>query len=105
MSKVVDADRINFKDFVDEVVETNPHGYGELVKVYYWALDTKVNIELCTDQDLLHMFKNTVFPNVASLPLHITSQVMVPLRFHFGTLVLLPSLLKPHSPLQLVIQA
>ena len=40
MSKVVDADRINFKDFVDEVVETNPHGYGELVKVYYWALDT-----------------------------------------------------------------
>ena len=57
LSKVVDADRINFKDFVDEVVETNPHGYGELVKVYYWALDTKVNIELCTDQDLLHMFE------------------------------------------------
>jgi len=57
LSKVVDVDRINFKDFVDEVVETNPHGYGELVKVYYWALDTKVNIELCTDQDLLHMFE------------------------------------------------
>jgi hypothetical protein len=56
LSKNVDADRTSLGDLVDEIVDKNPHGYGEIVKVFYFDLDRKVNIEVGTDQDLLALF-------------------------------------------------
>ena len=59
-SKVVDADTTNFKDLVDEILDKYPSSYGDLVKLFYYAADTKSNIELSTDQELLAMFAKHV---------------------------------------------
>ena len=59
-SMVVDADTTNFKDLVDEILDKYPSSYGDLVKLFYYAADTKSNIELSTDQELLAMFAKHV---------------------------------------------
>jgi hypothetical protein len=56
LSKVVDADATNFSVLVKGVVDTCPHGYGDLVKVFYFCVDSKVNIPMLSDQDVVEMF-------------------------------------------------
>ena len=56
LNKVVDADRTNFTDLVAEVVDKYPHNYGDIVRLFYFYMDSKVNIQVCTDQDLVEMF-------------------------------------------------
>ncbi|KAG2567374.1 hypothetical protein PVAP13_7NG350824 [Panicum virgatum] len=56
LDKVVDADFTNFKDFVDEVVDIYPPSFGHIVRVFYFRMDTKTNIQVCSDQDLVEMF-------------------------------------------------
>ena len=59
-SKVVDTDTANFKDLPEEIQEKYPCGYGDLVKMFYYAADTKSNIEATIDQELLDMFAKHV---------------------------------------------
>lgn len=58
-SKVVDSDLCNFKDFVREIVDQFPHGYQEIVHVFYYD-DVKKYSEVRTDQELLAMFSKHV---------------------------------------------
>lgn len=53
ISKVVDADTTNFKDLVNGIVDQFPCGYGDVVKLYYFCADSKSNIQIHSDQDLL----------------------------------------------------
>ncbi|PUZ67825.1 hypothetical protein GQ55_3G465000 [Panicum hallii var. hallii] len=55
-SKVVDVDTTNFKDLVEKIEDKYPCGYGDVVKLFYYAADTKSNIEVTSDQELLDMF-------------------------------------------------
>ena len=55
-NKVVDSDTTNFKDLVDEIVDKFPCGYGDVVKLFYFCADSKSNIEIHSDQDLMNMF-------------------------------------------------
>jgi len=59
LSKVVDSDLCNFKDFVGEIVDQLPHGYREIVDVFYYD-DVKKYSEVKTDQELLAMFSKQV---------------------------------------------
>ena len=53
-SKVVDSDYTNFKDFVDDILHSYPSGYNDVVKLFYLADES--HVEIRTDQDLLAMF-------------------------------------------------
>ena len=66
-SRVVDANITNFKDLVDEIRDKYPPGYGDLVKLFYYAADTKSNIEVTTDQELLDMFAKHVSRKICFL--------------------------------------
>ncbi|WVZ73227.1 hypothetical protein U9M48_021561 [Paspalum notatum var. saurae] len=55
-STVVDSDLTNFKDLMDDTLKIFPCGYGDVVKLFYFCAQTKSNIEIRTDQDLLAMF-------------------------------------------------
>jgi len=55
-NKVMDADRTNFTDMVAKVVDKYFHNYGDIVRLFYFCMDSKVNIQVCTDQDLVEMF-------------------------------------------------
>ena len=41
LNKVVDADRTNFTDLVPEVVDKYPHNYGDIVRLFYFCMDSK----------------------------------------------------------------
>ena len=56
LDKVVDADFTNFKDLIDEVVDKYPPSFGHIVKLFYSCMDTKANIQVCSDQDLVEIF-------------------------------------------------
>ena len=56
LNKVMDDDRTNFTGLVAEVVDKYPHDYGDTVRLFYFCMDSKVNIQVCTDQDLIVMF-------------------------------------------------
>ena len=56
LEKTVDADFTNFRDLVDEVVDKCPPSFGDVVKLFYSCMDTKANIHVCSDQDLVEMF-------------------------------------------------
>jgi hypothetical protein len=56
LNKVVDADLTNFVDLVADVEDKYPGDYGDVVKVFYFCIERHMNIQLCTDQDLLDMF-------------------------------------------------
>jgi len=56
LEKIVDADFTNFRDLVDEVVDKCPPSFGDVVKLFYSCMDTKANIQVCSDQDLVEMF-------------------------------------------------
>jgi len=55
-NKVIDSDTTNFKELVDEIVDKFPCGYGDVVKLFYFCADSKSNIEIHSDQDLMNMF-------------------------------------------------
>jgi len=46
LNKVVDADQTNFSDLVDDVVDKYPGGFGDIVTVFYFCMESKVNIKL-----------------------------------------------------------
>ena len=77
LNKVVDADRTNFTDLVAEVVDKYPHDYGDIVRLFYFCMDSKVNIQVCTDQDLIVMFAKHKASKCCML--HIIAQVVIPL--------------------------
>ena len=56
INKVVDSDITNFKDLVDEILDQFPCGYGDVVKLFYFCADSKSNIQIHSDQELMHMF-------------------------------------------------
>ena len=56
MNKVVDADRTNFVDLVAEVENEYPSDYEDVVRLFYFCTERQMNIQVCTDQDLLDMF-------------------------------------------------
>ena len=58
-SKVVDSDLCNFKDFVGEIMDQYPHGFQEVVHVFYYD-DFQKYVEVRTDQELLAMFSKHV---------------------------------------------
>ncbi|KAJ1253460.1 hypothetical protein BS78_K253700 [Paspalum vaginatum] len=55
-STVVDADTMNFKEFVDDILRTYPCALTEVVKFYYFDHESNSHIQVCTDQDLVAMF-------------------------------------------------
>ena len=63
VDKVVDPDFTNFKDFVDEVVDIYPPSFGHIVRVFYFCMDTKTNIQVCSDQDLVEILQNIRLQN------------------------------------------
>jgi hypothetical protein len=71
-SKVVDSDLCNFKDFVDETVDQFPHGYQELVHVFYYSDVTKASSLVTTDQELLEMFSKHVDSKVVHMTITYT---------------------------------
>jgi hypothetical protein len=56
ITKVVDSDVCNFKDLVEEIVDKYPHGYNEIVHVFYYDNVEKTFPQITTDQELLKMF-------------------------------------------------
>lgn len=66
---VIDSDTINFKDLVDVMLDKYPCGYGDLVKVFYYCADTKSNIQVQSDQDLLQMFAKNVSTKMCCISL------------------------------------
>jgi hypothetical protein len=57
LDKVMDADVTNLRDLVDGVVDKYPCDCGDIVKLFYFYMDSKVNIEVCSDHDLVDMFE------------------------------------------------
>jgi hypothetical protein len=48
-SKVVDSDYTNFEDFVDDILHSYPNGYNDVVKLFYLADESHVEIRsLCS---------------------------------------------------------
>ena len=56
ISTVVDADTKNFKDLVEDIVDKYPCGYGDIVDMFYYCGETKSNIKVSSDHDLVAMF-------------------------------------------------
>jgi len=52
----MDADVTNFRDLVDEVIDKYRCDFGDIVRPFYFYTDRELNIEFCSDQDLLEMF-------------------------------------------------
>jgi hypothetical protein len=56
LDKVVDADVTNFTYLVQGVVDNYPCAYGDIAILFYFYMERKVNIQVCSDQDLVEMF-------------------------------------------------
>jgi hypothetical protein len=56
LTKVVDSDTTNFKDFLDDVLKSHPSGCNEVVQVLYYFAPEKQHLEIKTDQDMVAMF-------------------------------------------------
>ena len=72
ITKVVDADRCNFKDLVEEIVNAYPHGYNEIVIVFYYDALQKIFPQVTTDQELLAMFSKHVHSKVVRMTITYT---------------------------------
>ena len=59
-SKVVDSDYTNFEDFVDDILHSYPKGYDDVVKLFYLADES--HVEIRTDEELLAMFDKNLWP-------------------------------------------
>ncbi|RLN28084.1 uncharacterized protein C2845_PM05G11130 [Panicum miliaceum] len=71
-SKVVDSDLCNFKDVVREIVDQYPHGYQEVVHVFYYDGVKKCSREVTTDQELLEIFRKYVDSKVVHMTITYT---------------------------------
>jgi hypothetical protein len=49
ITKIVDFDVCNFKDLMEEIVDAYPHGYNELVSVFYYDEVQKNFLQVTTD--------------------------------------------------------
>jgi hypothetical protein len=78
-SKVVDSDLCNFKDFVEEIVDQFPHGYHELVHVFYYSDVTKASSLVRTDQELLEMFSKHADSKVVHMTITYTDPKDMPI--------------------------
>jgi hypothetical protein len=56
LGKVVDSDVTNFTDLINEVVDKYPCDYGDIVRLFYFCMESKVNTQVCSAQDLVQMF-------------------------------------------------
>jgi hypothetical protein len=56
LDKVVDSDVTNFTGLINEIVDKYPYDYGDVVRLFYLCIENKVNIQTCSDQELLQMF-------------------------------------------------
>jgi len=72
ISKVINADRCNFKDLVEEIVDAYPHGYNEVVSVFYYDELQKIFPQVTTDQELLAMFNKHVHSKVVRMTITYT---------------------------------
>src|SRR6185503_14782958 len=77
-AKSVDSDLCNFKDFVREIVDQLPHGYQEIVHVFYYD-DVKKYSEVRTDQELLAMFTKHVYSKKVRMTITYTEPRDVPI--------------------------
>lgn len=55
--KVVDCDLINYKDFIESVVEQYPPGYLEVAHIQYYDEASKTFPEVKCDKELMSMFE------------------------------------------------
>ncbi|RLN21953.1 hypothetical protein C2845_PM07G18990 [Panicum miliaceum] len=55
--KVVDSDLINYKDFIESVVEQYPPGYLEVAHIQYYDESSKTFPEVKCDKELMSMFE------------------------------------------------
>ena len=46
VNKIVDPDTTNFKHLVDEIMDKFPCVYGEVVKLFYFSVDSMSNIQI-----------------------------------------------------------
>ncbi|XP_039815060.1 uncharacterized protein LOC120677941 [Panicum virgatum] len=74
-SKVVDSDLCNSKDLVREIVDQYPHGYQEVVHVFYYDGVQKCSPEITTDQELLEMFRKHVDSKVVHMTITYTDPI------------------------------
>jgi len=56
LNKVVDAELTNFEDLVRDVVDKYPPDFGEVARLFYFCNQSKVNVEVRSDQDMREMF-------------------------------------------------
>uniref|UniRef100_A0A0E0JIQ4 PB1 domain-containing protein n=1 Tax=Oryza punctata TaxID=4537 RepID=A0A0E0JIQ4_ORYPU len=56
LNQGVDADRTQFMDLLDDLVDKYPHEYGDKISLFFFCTETKSHIPVCNDQDLLEMF-------------------------------------------------
>ncbi|KAJ1253469.1 hypothetical protein BS78_K252300, partial [Paspalum vaginatum] len=75
ITKVVDSDLCNFKDFVEEIVDQYPHSYNEIVHVFYHDDVQKTIPQVTTDQELLEMFRK----HATSKVIHMTISYSEPI--------------------------
>ena len=77
-SKVVDSDMCNFKDFVGEIMDQYPHGFQEVVHVFYYD-DFQKYVEVRTYQELLAMFSKHVDNKKVRMTITYTEPTDVPI--------------------------
>ena len=56
LNEVLDADVANYSNVVSGIMDKYPGRYGDVFSLFYWCHDTKMNIPLTNDQQLLEMF-------------------------------------------------
>ena len=96
---------LTFTDLVAEVIDKYSHDYGDLVRLFYFYMDSKVNIQVCIDQDFIEMFTKHKASKCCLLTIayHSTSSepLMIP-DWDSGSTM---NSVEPHSSLQLLVQA
>ena len=96
LNKVVDAELTNFEDLVRDVVDKYPPDFGEVARLFYFCNQSKVNVEVRSDQDMREMFAKSNESKCCFLTVAYNRPTSEPHIPDWD----LPSLLKPHSLLQ-----
>lgn len=50
LNKVVDVDITNFRDLDAEIVDKYPYAFDDVVKLFHFCVDNKLNIEVTSDR-------------------------------------------------------
>ena len=56
LNKVVDAELTNFRDLVCDVIDKYSPNFGDVARLFYFCNDSKLNVEVRSDQDMREMF-------------------------------------------------